>query len=57
MYVLRNIVALSPNHCCSGKATMSSVFLVDLHVTFNNVKKTHVARKCFYEEFLSQAVI
>jgi hypothetical protein len=34
---------------------MSFVFFVYLHVTFNNANTTRAGRKCFCEEFLSQA--
>jgi hypothetical protein len=44
MYVKRNVVALSRNHCCNGEATMSSVCFVELHVAVNNIKILSVAQ-------------
>jgi hypothetical protein len=44
MYVKRNVVALSCNYCCNGKATLPSVCFVELHVAVNNIKILSVAQ-------------
>jgi hypothetical protein len=33
-----NIVARSRNHSCDGNATMHYAYIVEMHVTFNNIK-------------------
>jgi hypothetical protein len=38
MYVLRNNVARSRNHCWNGKETMHFMCVVELYVTVNNKK-------------------
>jgi hypothetical protein len=47
MYVKCNIVARYVNHCCSEKATMCSVFVVEVLFTVNNIKVLIVAKQCF----------
>ena len=43
-----NIVARSRTHCCSGKAVIYSVCIVELPVTINYIKIFSVAQQCFY---------
>jgi len=42
MYVERNIVPQSRNHCCSGN---NSVYVVELHVTVSYMKILSVAQQ------------
>jgi hypothetical protein len=46
----RNIVVLSPNHCCNGNTKMRYVCIVELQVSTNNLKILGVAKQCFYGE-------
>ena len=45
----------SRNHCCSGKATMHSLCIAEVHVTVNCIKILSVAQQCFCGEFMSPA--
>jgi hypothetical protein len=45
MYLQRNCVSLSRNHCCNGNATMPSLCVVELPVTLNFIKLLHVAQQ------------
>ena len=51
MYVKRNTVMHSRNHCCGGK-TMISVCVVELHSTVNCIKIVSVTQQCFYGKFI-----
>jgi len=48
-------VTSSGNHCCNGKATMSSLCIVELHVTVNNTEIFYFAQQSFYGLFMSPA--
>jgi hypothetical protein len=45
VYVQRNTVAQSRNHCWHGNATMRFLCVVDLHVAINNTIPLSVARR------------
>jgi hypothetical protein len=47
-----NVVELSGDHCCNGKATITSACIVEMFVTINNIKILRVAQNCFYGEFI-----
>jgi hypothetical protein len=55
--VLRNMVALSRNHCCNGNAKVRSVTVVEVHVTVNFIEMYGFDKRCFYVEFLSPSAI
>jgi len=46
-------VALARDHCSNGKATMSSLFVVELHITVDNKKNYYHCTKMMYGEFMS----
>jgi hypothetical protein len=50
-------VTSSRNHCCKGKATMSSLCIVEMHVTVNNTEIFYFAQQCFYGPFMSPETI
>jgi hypothetical protein len=50
MYVERNVVARSRNHCPSGNATVPFMCIVELHVTVSSIKILNVAHKGFWGE-------
>jgi len=52
-YTYKAGVACSCNHCCNEKATMCSVRIVAVHVTFKHTTILSAAQKCLYGEFLS----
>ena len=55
MYVERNVVALSRNHCPNGNGTVRFMCIVELHATVNSVKILSVAHKASWGEFMSLA--
>ena len=58
MYVKRNAVARSRNHCWSENTTMHSVsVVVGLQVTVNYIKTLSVAQKRFCGKFMSPTTI
>jgi hypothetical protein len=57
LYVLRNMVALSRNHCCNGNPTVRSVTIIEVHVTVNFIDMYGFDKRCFYVEFLSPSTI
>jgi hypothetical protein len=57
MYVEGNTVARSHNHYFSGKATMLSVCIVELHTTVNNMKVFIVTQTWFLGELISPEAI
>lgn len=57
MYVERNVVTRSRNHCPSGNATVPFNCIVELHVSVSSVKILSVAHKGSWGEFMSPATI
>jgi len=49
------MVGPSPNHCCSGKARMHNVCVLDLHVAANC--SLSAAQKCLHDTFMSPAAM
>jgi hypothetical protein len=47
------IVVRSRSHRCKGKATKSSLCIVEMHVTVKNTDIFDVAQRCFYGQFIS----
>jgi len=50
-------LALSPNHCCNGNATVRSVCVVELHVIVNSTRILSVAQQSLCGEFMSPSTI
>jgi hypothetical protein len=50
-------MALSPNHCSSGKTTLHIVCVAETHVTVSYIKILRIAQKCFYGKFISPKTI
>jgi len=50
-------VTSSRHHCCNGKATISSLCIVELHVNVNNTEIFYFAQHCFYGVFMSPATV
>jgi len=44
------MVTSSRDHCCNGKATMSSLRTVKLHVSVNSTNVLSVVQELFYSE-------
>ena len=57
LYVQRNTVARSRNHCCNENAAMRYMCIADVHVTINNIEIPSVEQECFYGECMSPATI
>jgi hypothetical protein len=57
VYILRHSVKRSPKFCCSGKATVHSVCVVDQHVTVCYLKILIAAEQCLYGKCVSAATI
>ena len=57
IYVWRNTVAPSYNHCLSGKATVLSICIVELHFSVNDRKALRVTQQRSYDDFTSPATI
>jgi len=57
MYVESNTVARSRKHYFSGKATMLSVYIVELHITVNNMKVFIVTQTCTLGKLISPAAV
>jgi hypothetical protein len=52
-----NTVGYFRDHCCSGKAKMHSMCVVELHVTVKCIKILTVAQQCIYDKFMSLATM
>ena len=57
MYVYRNIIACSCNHCCSGNKTVPSECTVEPNLKVSNINTLSVAQKLFQGEFMSPLII
>jgi len=54
VYIRITFLKRSPNNCCSGKATIHSVCVFEVHVTVSCTKTISISQQCLFGKSMSQ---